>query len=253
MILLGLICGSFLNVVIHRLPRGESIVHPRSHCPACQGPIPLFLNIPIISYLLLLGKCRQCRAPIPIRYPLVEAFTAFSFWLAYRSFAPESLLFTIAAIAFIMIMIPLGLIDLSHMILPDSLTLGGGILFFIFAFFHPEYPGQFYVLIATGLGAAALFFLLYLFYLKVRKIEGLGLGDVKMMLPLGFFLGPWGLVITVFMGSILGLIVGMFFIVFKKKNLKFSLPFGTFLAISAYITLFLKGLLLFWLSTFLAV
>lgn len=235
LIILGLVTGSFLNVVIYRLPLQKSIVRPRSFCPACHKPIPFHDNIPVISFVFLRGKCRWCGARISFRYPLVEIFTAFSFWLCYQQFG-VSPLYTAASIVFVSLLIALALIDLEHMILPDGLTLGGGVVFLIFAFFHPVISTL--DAFATAFGSALVFTGFYFFYLKVRKIEGLGFGDVKMMILLGAFLGVKKMVIAIFLASVSGLLVGLLIIVLKRKNLKMALPFGTFLSLGAFVSLF---------------
>lgn len=235
LVILGLISGSFLNVVVYRLPLKMSIVRPRSFCPGCRKKIAFYDNIPVISFVILGGKCRHCSSRISFRYPLVEIFTAFSFWICHRQFG-ISPLYTASSIVFVSVLIVLALIDLEHMILPDELTLGGGIVFLIFAFFHPVIG----VLdaLAAAFGAALVFTGFYFFYLKIRKIEGLGFGDVKMMILLGAFLGVRKMVIALFIASITGLIVGLFIIVLKRKNLKLALPFGTFLSLGGYVSLF---------------
>ncbi|MCK4762311.1 MAG: prepilin peptidase [Candidatus Aminicenantes bacterium] len=235
LILLGLIFGSFLNVVIYRLPQGKSVIKPRSFCPSCNKLIKFYDNIPVVSYFLLGGKCRHCKAEIPLRYPLIEAFTAFSFWLAYFYFGHDPL-YTAFTILFVFLLIPLAIIDLTHMILPDELTLGGAVIFLGYSFFHPH------ITVANafiaGFGSALIFAGLYFFYLKVRKIEGLGFGDVKMMLFLGAFLGLHNLLVAILLASFSGLLVGLFFIIFKGKNLQLKLPFGTFLALGSYVSVF---------------
>lgn len=227
--------GSFLNVVIHRLPLGKSIVLPRSFCPVCQQPILFYDNIPVISFFVLLGRCRKCKSNISFQYPLVEAFTAFSFWLVFHVYG-DSVLYAVFTILFLCFMIALALIDLRHMILPDQLTLSGGLIFLLFSFFNPEIA--FWDAFATAFGAFLIFSGLYFFYLKVRKIEGLGFGDVKMMILLGAFLGSKKLLVAILLGSLFGLVVGGFLVIFKKKSLKLQLPFGTFLSLGSYISVF---------------
>ena len=240
----GLIIGSFLNVVIHRLPLGENVVFPPSHCPLCKADIPFYHNIPLLSYILLLGRCRFCRGRISPQYPLVEGFCAFGFWLAVHRFglAPHAA----AAAVFICLLIALAAIDLKHMILPDELTLGGAVFFFVYSFFNPQ-VGQLEAVLA-GLGGALFFAVLYYVYLKVRKIEGLGFGDVKMALFMGLFLGPLRLAVAIFLASLSGLLVGIFFIVFKKKDLKLALPFGPFLSLGSFASLFWGDTVLAWVG-----
>jgi len=232
-IVFGLIWGSFLNVVIHRLPRGESLVKPRSRCPKCQRDIRPWENIPILSYLFLRGRCPGCHQSISIRYPLVEAAAACAFYYAGSTYG-----LTVHAgmtALFLLILIALGLIDFEHMILPDELTLGGGAIFLIYSFFNPHQSPLSAFL--SAFGGVIIFSGLFFFYLKVRKVEGLGFGDVKMMILLGAFLGPEKLIVTVLVASVLGLLVGLFLIVFKGKNLQMALPFGIFLSVGAIISL----------------
>lgn len=234
LILFGLVIGSFLNVVIHRLPLNQSVVTPGSRCPSCQAPIRFYQNIPVISFILLRGRCANCRSSISVQYPLVEIFTAFTFWLAYRSYGPSP--YTAFVILFLCLLIALALIDLEHMILPDPLTLGGGVVFLIYSFFQPEISPLDALL--SGFITGLLFTGLYFYYLKVRKIEGMGFGDIKMVLFLGLFLGHRKLIIAVFLASVLGLLTGIYFIIFRKKTMKLALPFGTFLGLGSYVSLF---------------
>ena len=236
LILLGLIIGSFLNVLIYRMPIGKSIVKPRSYCPQCKKPIKFYDNIPVISFIILRGKCRGCKAKISLQYPLVEIFTAFTFWISYSFYFSISPIYTLFTIMFLCIMVVLAIIDFKHMILPDELTIGGGVLFLIYSFFNPliTYKDAF----ISAFGSALVFTLLYFFYLKVRKIEGLGFGDVKMMILLGAFLGVNKLLIALLLASLSGVIIGFIFIIFKGKDLKTKLPFGTFLGLGAYVSVF---------------
>ena len=244
-IVFGLIIGSFLNVVIHRLPLGQSIVFPGSHCPDCGVHIPFYHNIPLLSYFILRARCHSCRGHISPQYPLVEGFCAFSFWLTLHTFGLS--LTAVFTAVFICLLITLAVIDLEHMILPDELTLGGAALFFAYSFFNPAISQLNAVL--SGLGAALFFSGFFFFYLKIRKIEGLGFGDIKMVLLMGFFLGLHRLVVAIFLASLSGLLAGIFLIIFKKKNLKFALPFGPFLSLGSYISLFWGNGILAWLGS----
>ena len=247
LILLGLIVGSFLNVVIHRLPLEESIIKPRSHCPSCSTTIPFYDNIPVISYILLWGRCRHCRVKISLVYPLVELLTALSFWLAYLYFGREPL-YAAFSILFLCLLLVQALIDLKHMILPLEISIGGAVVFLLYSFFNPFISPL--NAFASAAGAALAFAALYFFYLKVRKIEGLGQGDIWMMLLLGSFLGVNKLIIAVLLASVAGVMVGLFFIVFKKKNLKLALPFGTFLSLGSWVSLFWGNEILRWMQSF---
>jgi leader peptidase (prepilin peptidase)/N-methyltransferase len=235
LIILGLIVGSFLNVVIHRLPLKESLVKPGSHCPSCKAAVKFYDNVPLFSYIILLGKCRKCKARISPVYPFVEALTAFSFWLSSVYFGPWPVHVGFTAV-FLCLLIVLALIDLQHMILPLQLTIGGAAVFLIYSFFNPLLTPL--NAFATSIGGALVFAAIYFFYIKVRKMEGLGQGDIWMMLLLGAFLGVNKLVIAVLLASFSGAFVGLFLIIFKKKGLKHEVPFGTFLSLGSYISLF---------------
>lgn len=244
-ILFGLIIGSFLNVVIHRLPLAENVVFPPSHCPRCRAAIPFYLNIPLLSYIFLLGRCRSCHGRISPQYPLVEGFCAFSFWLTVHSYGLS--LQAAAGAVFICLLIALAAIDARHMILPDELTYSGAAIFFIYSFFNPQVRQLDAML--GGLGGALFFAGLYYFYLKIRKIEGLGFGDVKMALFMGLFLGPRRLALAIFLASLSGLLVGIVIIVLKKKNLRLALPFGPFLSLGSFISLFWGEAILTWMGS----
>ncbi|MEN8153071.1 MAG: prepilin peptidase [Acidobacteriota bacterium] len=234
-ILLGLIFGSFLNVIIFRLPLGESIVKPRSYCPGCRKQVKAYDNIPVISYIILGGKCRNCKTGISIQYPFVEALSGFTFWFTWHNFS-YSPVYAVFSIIFLLILIVLAFIDLKHMILPDELTIGGGILFFIYSFFNPFVSALEAIL--SGLFVSLMFLGIYFFYLKVRNIEGLGQGDIKMVFMLGVFLGAQKLIVAILLASVSGLLVGIIMILFHNKNLKHALPFGVFLGIGGYISYF---------------
>ncbi len=237
----GLLIGSFLNVVIARLPEEKSIIKPASHCPKCGFFLKFYHNIPVLSYLFLGGKCAKCKNKISWQYPAVEAFTGLTFYLVYITHFPVVVEIT-AGVIFLSIMIALAIIDFQHMILPDELTLGGTAFFLIYiVVFHNK------TLIIEHIIASlifpGLFYLLYFFYLKVKKIEALGLGDVKMAFLLGIFLGLEKSLITLMIASFSGLAVGLILMAFQDKNLKSKLPFGTFLAIGAYISYFYGGII----------
>jgi leader peptidase (prepilin peptidase)/N-methyltransferase len=232
-IIFGLSWGSFLNVVIYRLPRRQSLIRPPSSCPACGQTIKPYDNIPLISFLLLKGKCRHCGASISWRYPLVEVLTAASFLLLYLHLGLSLHFF--ASALFTSGLISLGFIDFDHQLLPDEITLPGFILWLVYTFFRPDLNfGQGILGALTG---AAFLLLVYGLYYLLRKKEGLGLGDVTMMLFIGSFLGWRGALFTLVLASFTGALVGLFFISFRKKDMHYALPFGTFLAPSAYVAL----------------
>jgi leader peptidase (prepilin peptidase) / N-methyltransferase len=224
----GALIGSFLNVCIHRLPRGESVVHPPSRCPGCGHQITWIENIPIASYLALRGRCRECRAPISARYPIIEALTALMFAGAYWYYGPGVLLAQRLVLGCILIV--LFAIDLEHQLLPNAITIPGIVVGFVFSFFAG--PGWLASLIGILVGGGLLFAVAEAYY-RIRHEEGLGMGDVKMLAMVGAFLG-WKLTLfTLMMASFSGSLVGLAFIISRQGGMKYALPFGTFLAVGA--------------------
>jgi len=232
-ILFGLAWGSFLNVVIHRLPRGLSLIHPPSSCPQCGRRIKFYENIPLLSYAFLRGKCRGCGAKIPVSYPLVEALTPLCFLLIYGHYGISVHFF--AACLFTSSLIVLAFIDYFHQILPDEITLPGIGLAVFYSFFRDDLALK-GALFGAVVGAGILLLIFGLYYL-LRKKEGLGMGDVTLMLMTGAFLGWKGALLTLILGSFCGAIAGVFILAFKNKSLQHALPFGTFLAPAAFIAL----------------
>jgi leader peptidase (prepilin peptidase)/N-methyltransferase len=232
-VLFGLCWGSFLNVVIHRLPLGRNLAHPPSACPSCRTPIKPWDNIPVLSWLLLRGKCRTCGTRISPRYFFVELLTPallvilhLHYGLSRHFFA--SALFTSALIA-------LAFIDYDHKILPDKITFPMTALGLAYAFFRDDlHFGQ--ALVGAAVGAGFLLLVYGLYYL-VRRKEGLGLGDVTMMIMTGVFLGWLKTLLTLILASFAGAIIGIVIIAVKKKDLQFALPYGTFLAPGAFVAL----------------
>lgn len=238
--LFGLLIGSFLNVCIYRLPNDLSVVRPRSHCPQCKRMIVWYDNVPLLSYLFLQGKCRYCRAVIPLRYPLVELLTALSFFSAVMALG-----FTLDAArlcVFCAILIALFFSDLEERILPDEFTLGGTVVALIFAWFVPV-RGIFGIslldsAIAAAFSAGTLWTVGFL-YKKLRKRDGLGLGDVKMVGMIGAFLGLEGVLLTLLVGSTMGSLIGLAYIAITRRDASsYELPFGTFLAAAALLVAF---------------
>ena len=226
--LMGLTIGSFLNVVIHRLPRDQSLAFPPSNCPACHAPIRWYHNIPLLGYALIGGRCAACRAPVSIRYPLVEAITGALFLWHYLVIGPEWLL--LVRLAFAAAMVALFAIDLEHQILPDEITLGGIVLGFAASLVVPPgWVSSLVGIIAGGLipwGIAEA-------YLRVRGVEGLGFGDVKMLAMIGAVLGWPLMLLTLLIASLVGALVGVTLIVSGRGTRQLRLPFGTFLAVAA--------------------
>jgi len=238
----GLIVGSFLNVCIYRLPRGKSIISPSSSCPNCNKPIPWYDNIPLLSYVLLRGRCRFCGSPISYIYPLVEFITAFFFSITYLWHGLSLQL--LIDLLFICLLILFLFIDLFHQILPNSLTISGLIVGFGFSFFNKRI--NWWESLAGILLGGGILLGISLFYYYVKKIEGMGMGDVKMMAMVGAFLG-WKLgLLTIILGSFLGALIGILSIIKSKEGLMKRLPFGTFLSLAALISLFFGQQLIYY-------
>jgi leader peptidase (prepilin peptidase)/N-methyltransferase len=230
----GLIAGSFLNVCIHRLPKKQSVVSPRSHCPQCNKLIAWYDNIPLLSFIMLRGKCRHCGASISYIYPLVEFTTAFFFLIMYLKWGLTFQL--LIDLIFICLLLLLLFIDLLHYLLPNSITLPGIVLGFGLSFINQRISWL-ESLIGLLIGGGILL-VISLFYSYVKKKEGMGMGDVKMLAMLGAFLG-WKLcLLTLILASIIGTILGIIVILKSKEGLMKQLPFGSFLALAALITLF---------------
>jgi len=229
----GLAWGSFLNVVIYRLPLRMSLFKPSSSCPHCNEKIKFYDNIPVLSFLLLRGKCRHCKGKISLRYPLVELLTAVSFLLLYSQYSLSFFFF--ASCLFSCALIALGFIDFYHQILPDEITLPGLLLALIYSLFRTDLNLR-QALVGAVAGAGFLLFVYGAYYL-LRKKEGLGLGDVTMMLLIGAYLGWRQAFFTLILASFVGALVGIFFIFYQKKDFQYSLPFGTFLAPAAFAAL----------------
>ncbi len=232
--LLGLVIGSYLNVVIHRLPREESTVLPRSRCPHCGALLRVRDNLPLLSFLLLRGRCRSCRAPISWRYPLVEAATGALFVGSLEAFGVTW--HALAAAAFGAALIALALIDYEHFLLPDAITLPGLAIGFLISL-RADWIDWRQSLLGAALGGAGLW-LLAQAWLLLRHEEGMGLGDVKMLAMVGAFLGWQGVLITVFLGSLGGALVGLTLIALGRLDLGSRLPFGVFLAGGAGVAVF---------------
>lgn len=226
----GLCVGSFLNVCIYRLPRGGSLVHPRSRCPGCDHELHWFENIPVLSYLILAGRCRRCRARINPRYPIVEIVTGLLFLAHYFVFGWTALL--VVRLIFACALVVLFAIDLEHQILPNVITLPGIVAGLIFSLVFP--PGVFDAVLGALAGGGVLWLLGEAYY-RFAGQEGMGGGDVKMLAMVGAFLG-WKLVlITLVLSSVLGSLFGLAMILSRRGNMKQALPYGTFLAIAALV------------------
>jgi leader peptidase (prepilin peptidase)/N-methyltransferase len=243
--LVGAVTGSFLNVCIYRLPRGGSVVWPPSACPHCRRALSWFENIPILGYVALRGRCRTCKAAIGIRYPLVELITAILFAAAWWYYGPGWLV--VSRVLFGCALIVLFAIDLEHHLLPNVITLPGIVAGFVLSFFTE--PGWLASLIGILAGGGFLYVIAEAYY-RIRHEEGLGMGDVKMLAMIGAFLG-WRLTaMTLMMASLAGSVIGLAIIALKGGDMKYALPFGTFLAIGAGLAAIVGPLLLDWYLQF---
>jgi leader peptidase (prepilin peptidase)/N-methyltransferase len=268
--LFGLVIGSFLNVCILRIPEGKSIVLPASSCPKCGKAIAPYDNIPVLSWLILGGKCRNCRTKISTMYPAVELLTGLLFLACYFAFG-----LTLASLKwaiFAALLVVLAITDLRERILPDAVNffgLGAGLLLSFFIkpldgtalwivsrwFDYPP-PQPVLSFLDAILGAAAGSGLLWVVaegYFRLRGREGMGLGDVKMMAAVGAFLGLKRTLITVLAGSLLGSVIGIILIAVSKKGRDYELPFGTFLAAGALLVIFFGTPALRWYQSLMAV
>ncbi len=240
----GAAVGSFLNVCIHRLPLRVSLAWPASHCPNCRAPVKPYDNVPIFSYIWLGGRCRSCRMPISIKYPLIELVTAAVFLGTFLLFEPPVLF---QRLIFACAMIVLAVIDLEHRILPDVITLPGIVLGFVFSLFMP--PGWRESLAGLVAGGGSLWLMGEIYY-RVRGEEGMGFGDVKMLAMIGAFLGWRSMLLTLVLSSFLGSIIGLFMIALKRGDMKYALPFGTFLAAGALVASVVGDRIIDWYASF---
>jgi leader peptidase (prepilin peptidase)/N-methyltransferase len=247
-VVFGLIFGSFVNVLILRLPKGQSVVLPNSRCPKCEKSIRWWDNIPVLSFLLLKGKCRFCRKPISVRYPVVELLTALLFLTCRVKFGWTSVLF-FHDWPLMVLLVAVAFIDLDHHIIPDQLSLGGLVLGLSTCWMVPQLGWM-----NSFLGAFfgfSVFYALAWSYQKVRRVSGLGGGDIKFLATIGAFLGPSGVVATIFVSSIVGSSVGIGWALLSKKQklLQLSIPYGPFLVIGALYYHFLGDILWFQFMT----
>jgi leader peptidase (prepilin peptidase)/N-methyltransferase len=224
----GLCIGSFLNVCAYRLPLGESVVHPRSRCTSCGRTLTWFDNLPVVSWVVLGGRCRTCRNPVSWMYPAVEIVTALVFVVTYLTYGLT--LLSLVRVIFGCALIVLFVTDLQHKILPNVITLPGIVIGFLCSLFLP--PGWVSSLIGVLVGGGVLFAIAEAYY-RVRGQEGLGMGDVKLLAMIGAFLG-WKLVLlTLVFASFTGSLAGGVLIASGRGDMKYALPFGTFLAVGA--------------------
>lgn len=246
----GAVIGSFLNVCIYRMPRDISIVLPSSRCPSCSTPLRAWDNIPVLSFLILGGRCRYCRAGISFRYPFVELLNGLLYaGLLWRyGFGPDLIVYCIFASSLIVITF----IDLDFQIIPDRITLPGipiGLLAGSFLLPDPflrATPLGYKASLAGAASGFLFFYLIAFLSLRLLKKEGMGGGDIKLMAMVGALLGWKAVILTTFAGSLLGSIAGVLMMVFKGKGRGTLIPFGPFLALGAVLSLFFGQEILLW-------
>jgi leader peptidase (prepilin peptidase)/N-methyltransferase len=243
--LLGAVIGSFLNVCIYRLPLGKSIVWPASACESCGRELAWFENLPIVSWVALGAKCRTCRTRLSMRHPVVETLTAIMFAAAAWHYGPSLLL--VSRLVFGCALIVLFAIDLEHHLLPNAITLPGIVVGLAFSFVTP--PGWVAALIGAVVGGGSLWLIAEAYY-RLRHEEGLGMGDVKMLAMIGAFIGWQLTIVTLMMASVAGSVVGLALIASRKGDMKYALPFGTFLALGAALAATVGPDLLHWYLRF---
>jgi len=245
-IIFGAMVGSFLNVCIFRLPKEESIIIPGSHCPHCHHPIKFYDNIPLISYLVLGGRCRYCKKSISVQYPLVEGITAIS---SLCLFLRYGLLWSyLFYFSFVAALIVIAVIDLYHQIIPDVISIPGIGVGLLGALLIPHITFR-NSLIGMLLGGGSLFIVATL-YQWLFKREGMGGGDVKLLAMIGAFLGWEAVLLTILLSSLIGSITGIMMMVLKGKDFKYAIPFGPFLSLGAAIALFYQKEIIFWYFQF---
>lgn len=241
LLLFGLCVGSFLNVCIHRLPLKQSVVSPGSRCPSCGYELRWYDNIPVLSYVMLRARCRSCSRPISIQYPLIEVITAVVFLAHWYALGPTALFG--ARLVFGCALIVLFMIDLEHQILPDVITLPGIVIGVVLSVVLP--PGPIASLIGLLLGGGLLWAIAEAWF-RLRKVDAMGFGDVKMLAMVGAWLG-WKMVILTFvLSSLMGGLVGAVLLASRRADMATRVPFGTMLAVAAMMASLYGGPILAW-------
>jgi len=230
----GAVVGSFLNVCIRRIPQEESIVRPGSHCPACKTPIRPYDNVPLLSFILLRGRCRACGEAIGLRYPLVELLTAVAFVALFVRFG-ITIDFGVAA-AFVAALIAISFIDLDHRIIPDVISLPGIVIGFVLALIGlgPSWQDS---LGGILIGGGFLWAVAEAYYRATGR-EGMGGGDIKLLAMVGAFLGWQSVLLVLLISSLTGSVVGGLLMFVRGEDSKLPIPFGPFLAAGAVVALF---------------
>jgi len=239
----GLVLGSFLNVCIYRVPLKKSIVRPPSSCPNCGAGIRFYDNIPVISYLLLLGRCRHCRARISLLYPLVELITGL---LSLTLFIEFGLSFkTISLFLFTAALIVIAFIDLQHKIIPDVISLPGILFGLAFSFFPSSGISPVDALLGA-VGGGGFLYLVGTAFEKVTGREGMGGGDVKLLAMIGAWMGWKALPFIVLISSLSGAVIGGASLIISRQGVRSRIPFGPFLALGALVFLFFGNEIVLW-------
>lgn len=238
----GALIGSFLNVCIHRLPLGESLVSPRSRCPGCRKPVRAYDNIPIVSFVLLGGRCRSCRQRIAIRYPAVEALNAAGYILIWYRFGatPDAVVFG----AFYSALLVITFIDWDHQIIPNRITYPGIAIGLLSA--ATVLAGSFADALLGAILGGGLLYGVAVGSEWVLKKEGMGFGDVKLLAMIGAFLGWRAVLVTIFVGALAGSVIGLTLMALRIKKRGDPIPFGPFLALGACAALFAGPELIAW-------
>ena len=239
----GLCIGSFMNVCIYRIPISKSIATPRSMCPGCNSLISAYDNIPVISYILLKGKCRNCGIPISLRYPLVETIsglTAIAVFMRFGISAEGLIYFT-----FVSALVVITFIDIDHRIIPDIISLPGIPIGFLLA--SLVLPSMNYKTSLTGIltGGGSLLAVAWIYNLITKK-EGMGGGDIKLLAMIGAFTGWKGVLFTIFVASAVGTLAGIAVMLKTQKGMKLAVPFGPFLSIGAVLYIFFGSEIISW-------
>ena len=225
----GSMIGSFLNVLIYRIPRGLGVVWERSSCPHCNMKIPFYLNIPLLGFIFLRGKCRNCKESIHWRYPFVEFLLGCYFIFTFPAvFSPMSIVQWSLIVAIFSILVCHFFIDIDYHILPDRLNLGLLLVSSLYAFLFLNWKDA---IIGGVIGFIFPFLISYIFY-KLKGIEGLGGGDIKLWGVLGLILGGSGIIQNIFLSSLLGSVIGGSILLIKKENKNYALAFGPYIILS---------------------
>jgi leader peptidase (prepilin peptidase)/N-methyltransferase len=239
----GMCIGSFLNVCIYRIPGSKSIVYPASHCLNCEAPIQWYDNIPVLSYILLKGRCRHCDTRISLRYPLVEGMMGVLAVLFYLKFgwSPEALIYFV----FTSILVVISLIDIDHMIIPDIISLPAIPICLLAALILPHMSFTDSI-IGLLVGGGSLYLVAEIYYL-VKKQEGMGGGDIKLLAMIGALTGWQGVLFTIFIGSAIGTLAGIVIMVsLRAETIRLRIPFGPFLSLGAVLYVFCGPELIRW-------